>query len=118
MKATMVMAAFAAAISAQGEVELSAAADRVESPLRVDMKCVGTLAPRSVKDIRSSNWTLGCETLDRDFADFRALRVPYARTHDSINQATSNGHTVDISNPENKRKVMSLDDVWIMGLGE
>ena len=70
MKATMVMAAFAAAISAQGEVELSAAADRVESPLRVDMKCVGTLAPRSVKDIRSSNWTLGCETLDRDFANF------------------------------------------------
>ena len=70
MKATMVMAAFAAAISAQGEVELSASADRVESPLRVDMKCVGTLAPRSVKDIRSSNWTLGCETLDRDFANF------------------------------------------------
>ena len=70
MKATMVMAAFAAAISAQGEVELSAAADRVESPLRVDMKCIGTLAPRSVKDIRSSNWTLGCETLDRDFANF------------------------------------------------
>ena len=32
-----------------------------------------------------------------NFADFRALRVPYARTHDSINQATSNGHTVDIS---------------------
>lgn len=53
-----------------------------------------------------------------NFADFRALRVPYARTHDSINQATSNGHTVDISNPENKRKVMSLDDVWIMSLGE
>ena len=32
-----------------------------------------------------------------NFADFRALRVPFARTHDSINQATSNGHTVDIS---------------------
>ena len=59
-----------AVLPAQGEVALSAAADRVESPLRVDMKCVGTLAPRSVKDIRSSNWTLGCETLDRDFANF------------------------------------------------
>ena len=32
-----------------------------------------------------------------NFADFRALRIPYARTHDSINEATSNGHTVDIS---------------------
>ena len=59
-----------AVVPAQGEVALSAAADRVESPLRADMKCVGTLAPRSVKDIRSSNWTLGCETLDRDFANF------------------------------------------------
>ena len=50
MKATMVMAAaFAAAISAQGEVELSTAADRVESPLRVDMKCIGTLAPRTAR---------------------------------------------------------------------
>ena len=32
-----------------------------------------------------------------NFADYKALRIPYARTHDSINQATSNGHTVDIS---------------------
>ena len=32
-----------------------------------------------------------------NFADFRAARIPYARTHDSINQASSGGHTVDIS---------------------
>ena len=32
-----------------------------------------------------------------NFTDYKALRIPYARTHDSINQATSNGHTVDIS---------------------
>lgn len=32
-----------------------------------------------------------------NFASYKALRVPYARTHDSIDQATSNGHTVDIS---------------------
>ena len=71
MKAGMIWtAAFAAAISATAGVELSTAADRVESPLRVNMKRVGTLAPRGVKDIRSSNWTLGCEVLDRDFAKF------------------------------------------------
>ena len=29
-----------------------------------------------------------------NFAEYRALRIPYARTHDSIRQATSNGHTV------------------------
>ena len=32
-----------------------------------------------------------------NFSDFRVARFPYARTHDSINQATSGGHTVDIS---------------------
>ena len=63
-------AACAVAISATADVELSTSADRVETPLSVNMKRVGTLAPRSVKDIRSSNWTLGCETLDRDFANF------------------------------------------------
>ena len=71
MKAGMIWtAACAAAISATAGVELSTAPDRVESPLRVNMKRVGTLAPRGVKDIRSSNWTLGCEVLDRDFAKF------------------------------------------------
>ena len=68
--ASFMAAAFVAAISAYGEVAISTATDRVESPLRVNMKCVGSLAPRGVKDIRGSNWTLGCETLDRDFANF------------------------------------------------
>ena len=74
---SVMMAALAAVCSAlvagcatQAGVELSTAPDRVESPLRVNMKRVGTLAPRGVKDIRSSNWTLGCEVLDRDFAKF------------------------------------------------
>ena len=67
---SVMMAALVAAISATAGVEISTSADRVESPLRVNMKGVGTLAPRGVKDIRSSNWTLGCEVLDRDFAKF------------------------------------------------
>ena len=71
MKAGMIWAAAcAAAISATAGVELSTSENRVESPLRVNMKRVGTLAPRGVRDIRSSNWTLGCEVLDRDFAKF------------------------------------------------
>jgi acetyl esterase/lipase len=42
-------AACAVAISATADVELSTSADRVETPLSVNMKRVGTLAPRSVK---------------------------------------------------------------------
>lgn len=48
--------------------------DRVESPLSVPMKRIGTLKPKSVNEINDSNWTLGCEVLDRDFADFEAYK--------------------------------------------
>ena len=52
------------------DVKLDVSPDRVRTPLKVDMERIGTLRPRSVGEIRGSNWTLGCETLDRDFAVF------------------------------------------------
>ena len=61
--------AFFATASAY-EVKLDISPDRVKTPLKVDMDRIGTLCPRSVGEIRGSNWTLGCETLDRDFAVF------------------------------------------------
>ena len=54
--------------------ELDVSDDRVESLLRVDLKRLGTLKPRAANEIASSNWRLGCETLDRDFADFEAYK--------------------------------------------
>ena len=51
-------------------VRLDTSPDRVDSPLRVGLKRVGTLAPRAANEIAASNWTLGCEVLDRDFANF------------------------------------------------
>ena len=56
-------------------VELDTSPDRVESPLVVSMERIGTLRPRAANEIRNSNWTLGCETLDRDFADFEAYKA-------------------------------------------
>ena len=55
-------------------VKLDASADRVESPLVVNMKRIGTLRPRSAGEIAASNWTLGCEVLDRDFANFEEYK--------------------------------------------
>ena len=40
--------------------------DRVKSPLEVNMKRIGTIQPRSTKEIESSRITVGCETLDRN----------------------------------------------------
>jgi hypothetical protein len=40
--------------------------DRVKTPLKVEMKRIGTIKPRSTKEIESSRLTVGCETIDRD----------------------------------------------------
>ncbi len=34
------------------------------------MERIGTLATRSAREVGRSNWTIGCEVLDRDFANF------------------------------------------------
>jgi hypothetical protein len=56
------------------KVPLDTSADRVESPLAVNLSRVGTIRPRSTDEIAGSNWRLGCEVLDRDFAIFTEYR--------------------------------------------
>ena len=51
-------------------VQVSDASDRDGSPLDVGFAKLGTLAPRSAGEVGPSNWTIGCEVLDRDFANF------------------------------------------------
>ena len=41
--------------------------NRVETPLRVPFKYLGTIRPRAASEIKDSNWSIGCETLDRDY---------------------------------------------------
>ncbi len=53
---------------------LSTSPDRVKTPLRIDLPRIGTLRPRPAAEVGQSNWTLGCETLDRDFADWDKYR--------------------------------------------
>lgn len=44
--------------------------DRVVTNLDVALPYVGTVRARSTSEITGSNWLLGCETLDRDYADY------------------------------------------------
>ena len=39
------------------------------------LKEVGRLAVRDAKDIKSSKWSIGCETMDRDYADWDAYKA-------------------------------------------
>ena len=72
------LVAAAAAIAADGEaaakVVLDQSPDRVVTPLKVELKRIGTLRPRAAHEIKASNWTLGCEVLDRDFANFEEYK--------------------------------------------
>lgn len=51
-------------------VEIDASSDRAKTDLNPGLKQIGVIKPRSASEIPGSNWTLGCETLDRDFAIF------------------------------------------------
>ena len=47
---------------------------RVQSALKPDLQRIGTLIPKSVDEIETSMWSLGCETLDRDLASWDAYK--------------------------------------------
>ena len=66
----MLSLALASAFAGVYNVKLDTSADRVESPLRVNLERVGTIRPRGVGEIHGSNWRLGCEILDRDYMNF------------------------------------------------
>ena len=48
---------------------------RVQTGLKVEWPKIGTLKPKSVGEINTSMWSLGCETLDRDLADWDAYKA-------------------------------------------
>lgn len=47
---------------------------RVKTYLDIPFKQIGTIKPRHVNDIEASNWTVGCEVLDRDYANFDSYK--------------------------------------------
>jgi hypothetical protein len=44
--------------------------DRNKTSFTIDLPYLGSVKPRSTSEIGSSNWLLGCETMDRDFTDY------------------------------------------------
>jgi len=48
---------------------------RVQTGLKIAWPKVGTLRPKSVDQIKTAMWSLGCETLDRDLADWDAYKA-------------------------------------------
>ena len=66
-------------VSAVAGPAIDTSAGRAKTDLNPGLKQIGTILPRSAAEIQGSNWTLGCETLDRDFAiydEYKAYIVP------------------------------------------
>jgi hypothetical protein len=47
---------------------------RVQTSLEPGFTLLGTLVPRNVRQIETSRWTLGCETIDREYSDYNAFK--------------------------------------------
>lgn len=74
MKYTLLTCLFLLSVSASAQF-IDTTSERVKTPLVVNWKRIGTLKPRSTKQIESSRITVGCETLDRDYTDFDAYKA-------------------------------------------
>ena len=49
---------------------IDTSSDRVKTDLEPGLERIGTLCQRSVKEVGESNWTIGCECVDRDLTDY------------------------------------------------
>ncbi|MBN1422094.1 MAG: beta-galactosidase [Planctomycetes bacterium] len=73
MRASILMALFGAASCLAAQV-IDNTDTRVQTTLDPGWKRIGTLRPKSVREIGSSRWTLGCETIDREYSDYHAFK--------------------------------------------
>ena len=67
-----------AAVMAAGHVfagpKIDTGADRVRTRLSLDMKRIGTIKPHSASQLGDGGWMIGCECLDRGYADFEEYK--------------------------------------------
>ena len=58
-------------VSAQ---KIDTSSNRVKTDFSINFKRIGTIKPKNTNEITSSNWILGCETLDRDLTDYEQYK--------------------------------------------
>ncbi|TDH29335.1 hypothetical protein EXU57_01330 [Segetibacter sp. 3557_3] len=63
-------------LPAHGDAQnIDTSRNRVITDLKVPFALIGSIKPRSTNEIQSSNWILGCETLDRDMTDYEQYKA-------------------------------------------
>ena len=78
LSAAVLAAVFTGTARGSGPV-IDTSQERARTDIKPGFERIGTIRPRGANEIAGSNWTLGCETLDRDFAiydEYKAYLVP------------------------------------------
>lgn len=77
MKYTLAFACLLAAVCyaspAAGQV-IDDSPTRVQTTLAPGLKRLGTLRPKNIHQLGNSRWTLGCETIDREYSDYHRFK--------------------------------------------
>jgi len=63
-----------AQVGTTAELRLPAPPDTGPGPAVFPLRLIGRIVPRSSREIASSDWSIGCEVLDRDFASYAAYK--------------------------------------------
>ena len=71
---------------------------RVQTTLNPGMPHIGTLVPKHVREISTSRWTLGCETIDREYANARMRWEPLYE----VTQMKGDGETLPALSPNDE----------------
>ena len=75
VKKTVALAwALGAVFSVYAEAVVDDTPTRVQTALEIPFRCVGTLTPKSISEVSATRWTLDCAGMDREHADWRAVR--------------------------------------------
>jgi len=74
MKVWMAMAAATGLACAACAQVIDDSDTRVQTTLNPGLKRIGTLRPKGVHEIGTSRWTLGCETMDREYTDYDTFK--------------------------------------------
>ena len=70
--------------------------------IRIDLPEIGRIRARNVSETRCRHWTLGCETLDRDYADYDAYK----------DYLTQNGYSGETYNEQLRKFYECYADYW------
>jgi len=74
MRTPMAMLAVLGWAAAVGAQVIDDSDTRVQTTLDPGMKRIGTLVPKGVHEISTSRWTLGCETIDREYSNYDTFK--------------------------------------------